>query len=39
MSKLMLKDALLELEQSKSIAVQEIVAFIKNSKRGIARPE
>jgi UDP-N-acetylglucosamine acyltransferase len=39
MSKLMLKDSLLELEQSKSIAVQEIVAFIKNSKRGIARPE
>jgi UDP-N-acetylglucosamine acyltransferase len=39
MSKLMLKDALTELEQSKSIAVQEIVTFIKNSKRGIARPE
>jgi hypothetical protein len=39
MSKLMLKDALSELEQSKSIAVQEIVAFIKNSKRGIARPK
>jgi UDP-N-acetylglucosamine acyltransferase len=39
MSKLMLKDALPELEQSKSIAVQEIVVFIKNSKRGIARPE
>jgi UDP-N-acetylglucosamine acyltransferase len=39
MSKLMLKDALLELERSKSIAVQEIVTFIKNSKRGIARPE
>jgi UDP-N-acetylglucosamine acyltransferase len=39
MSKLILKDALLELEQSKSIAVQEIVTFIKNSKRGIARPK
>ncbi|MDR3306394.1 MAG: acyl-ACP--UDP-N-acetylglucosamine O-acyltransferase [Endomicrobium sp.] len=38
MSKLMLKDALSELGQSKSIAVQEIVTFIKNSKRGIARP-
>jgi UDP-N-acetylglucosamine acyltransferase len=38
-SKALLKDALLELEQIKSIAVQEIVTFIKNSKRGIARPE
>jgi UDP-N-acetylglucosamine acyltransferase len=39
MSKALLKDALLELEQIKSIAVQEIVTFIKNSKRGIARPQ
>jgi UDP-N-acetylglucosamine acyltransferase len=39
MSKLMLKEALSELEQSKSITVQEIVTFIKNSKRGIARPK
>ncbi|MDR1087603.1 MAG: acyl-ACP--UDP-N-acetylglucosamine O-acyltransferase [Endomicrobium sp.] len=39
MSKILLKDALSELEQSKSPAVQEIVAFVKNSKRGIARPD
>jgi UDP-N-acetylglucosamine acyltransferase len=39
MSKALLKDALLKLEQCKSLAVQEIVMFIKNSKRGIARPE
>ncbi|MDR1926969.1 MAG: acyl-ACP--UDP-N-acetylglucosamine O-acyltransferase [Endomicrobium sp.] len=39
MSKLLLKDALIEIESSKSICVQEIVNFIKNSKRGIARPE
>jgi UDP-N-acetylglucosamine acyltransferase len=39
MSKILLKDALSELEQSKSPAVQEIVMFIKNSKKGIARPD
>jgi UDP-N-acetylglucosamine acyltransferase len=39
MSKMLLRDALFELKQSKSPAVQEIVAFIKNSKRGIARPD
>jgi UDP-N-acetylglucosamine acyltransferase len=39
MSKILLKDALSELKQSKSQAVQEIITFIKNSKRGIARPE
>jgi UDP-N-acetylglucosamine acyltransferase len=38
MSKLLLKDALSKLEYDKSIYVQEIVEFIKNSKRGIARP-
>ncbi|MDR3256290.1 MAG: acyl-ACP--UDP-N-acetylglucosamine O-acyltransferase [Endomicrobium sp.] len=39
MSKLLLKDALAKLEQSKSVYVQEVVEFIKNSKRGIARPQ
>jgi UDP-N-acetylglucosamine acyltransferase len=39
MSKLLLQDALVQIEQIKSIAVQEIVEFIKKSKRGIARPE
>jgi UDP-N-acetylglucosamine acyltransferase len=39
MSKLLLKDALAQIEQIESIAVREIVNFIKNSKRGIARPE
>ncbi|MDR0820018.1 MAG: acyl-ACP--UDP-N-acetylglucosamine O-acyltransferase [Endomicrobium sp.] len=38
MSKILLKDALAEIEQSASVCVREIVEFIKNSKRGIARP-
>ncbi|WP_096525816.1 hypothetical protein [Candidatus Endomicrobiellum trichonymphae] len=38
MSKNLLKDALTGIEQSASVCVQEIVEFIKNSKRGIARP-
>jgi UDP-N-acetylglucosamine acyltransferase len=37
-SKLLLQDALTKLEQIQSVYVQEIVKFIKNSKRGIARP-
>jgi UDP-N-acetylglucosamine acyltransferase len=38
MSKLLLQDALAKIESSKSVYVQEVVEFIKNSKRGIARP-
>ena len=38
MSKLLLKDALTELEKNPSPNVKEIVDFIKTSKRGIARP-
>ncbi|MDR1194867.1 MAG: acyl-ACP--UDP-N-acetylglucosamine O-acyltransferase [Endomicrobium sp.] len=38
MSKLLLKDALTELEKSGSAYVKEIVDFIKTSKRGIVRP-
>jgi UDP-N-acetylglucosamine acyltransferase len=38
MSRLLLKDALLKMQKSKSVYVQEIVEFIKSSKRGIARP-
>ncbi|MDR0723790.1 MAG: acyl-ACP--UDP-N-acetylglucosamine O-acyltransferase [Endomicrobium sp.] len=37
-SKLLVQDALIKLEQIQSVCVQEIVKFIKNSKRGIARP-
>jgi len=39
MSKLLLNDALAKLSDNKSPYVQEIVNFIKTSKRGIARPE
>jgi UDP-N-acetylglucosamine acyltransferase len=39
MSKLLLKDALIEIEKIDSKAVKEIVLFIKNSKRSIARPK
>ncbi|GHT39876.1 acyl-[acyl-carrier-protein]--UDP-N-acetylglucosamine O-acyltransferase [Endomicrobiia bacterium] len=39
MSKLLIQDALAKIEQSKSVYVQEIIEFIKNSKRGIARPD
>ncbi|MDR1400876.1 MAG: acyl-ACP--UDP-N-acetylglucosamine O-acyltransferase [Endomicrobium sp.] len=38
MSKLALKDAIVQLENSASPYVKDIVTFIKNSKRGIARP-
>lgn len=38
MSKLLLKDALKELEKSSSVYVKEIIDFINSSKRGIARP-
>ncbi|MDR0820017.1 MAG: acyl-ACP--UDP-N-acetylglucosamine O-acyltransferase [Endomicrobium sp.] len=38
MSKLMLKDAIAELEDSMSPYVKDITTFIKNSQRGIARP-
>jgi len=38
MSKLLLNDALSQLENSNSPYVKEIVDFIKTSKRGIARP-
>ena len=38
MSKLTLKDAITQLENSQSSYVKDIVTFIKNSKRGIARP-
>ncbi|MDR1417864.1 MAG: acyl-ACP--UDP-N-acetylglucosamine O-acyltransferase [Endomicrobium sp.] len=37
-SKLLLQDALIKLEQIQSVCVQEIVKFIRNSKRGIVRP-
>lgn len=37
-SKLLLKDALSELEKDDSVYVKEIVEFVKTSKRGIARP-
>ncbi|MDR3071267.1 MAG: acyl-ACP--UDP-N-acetylglucosamine O-acyltransferase [Endomicrobium sp.] len=39
MSKFLLKDALAEIEQIVSPCVKEVVRFINNSKRGIARPE
>ncbi|MCL2390525.1 MAG: acyl-ACP--UDP-N-acetylglucosamine O-acyltransferase [Endomicrobia bacterium] len=39
MSKLLLNDALLKLENSKSEHIREIIDFIKTSKRGIVRPE
>ncbi|MDR2427117.1 MAG: acyl-ACP--UDP-N-acetylglucosamine O-acyltransferase [Endomicrobium sp.] len=38
MSKLLLKDALAELEKRESVYIKEIVEFIKTSKRGIVRP-
>ncbi|MDR3274464.1 MAG: acyl-ACP--UDP-N-acetylglucosamine O-acyltransferase [Endomicrobium sp.] len=38
MSNLLLKDALAKIERSNSVYVCEIVEFIRNSKRGIARP-
>ena len=38
MSKLLLKDALAELEKSPSGHIKEIVEFVKTSKRGIVRP-
>jgi len=38
MSKLSLEDALDKLKDSPSTQVQEIIEFIKNSQRGIARP-
>jgi UDP-N-acetylglucosamine acyltransferase len=38
MSKLLLKDALSELEKSNSPYVKEIADFVKTSKRGIVRP-
>lgn len=37
-SKLLLKDALLKLEQIQSVCVKEIIKFVASSKRGIARP-
>jgi len=39
MSKLLLKDAVAELEKSSSPYVKEIAEFVKTSKRGIVRPE
>ena len=38
MSKLLLKDAIAELEKSPSPHVKEIVEFVQTSKRGIVRP-
>ena len=38
-SNLLLNDALAQIAEDKSPYVQEIVNFIKNSKRGVARPE
>ncbi|MDR1928638.1 MAG: hypothetical protein LBQ07_00925 [Endomicrobium sp.] len=38
MSKLLLTKALEKINQSESVYVQEIVNFIKVSKRGIVRP-
>lgn len=38
MSKITLEDAITQLENSQSSYVKDIVNFIKNSKRGIARP-
>lgn len=38
MSKLLLKDALVEIEKIDSVYVREIVEFIKSSKRALVRP-